>query len=61
MRSNWKAIYGYCKFNKQTEEFGLDREKTDPYFTETSREIIKIQVNLMRRKRENLGYLRQWI
>ena len=56
LRSSWETKYGYCKFNKQTEEFELDKEKTDSYFTEKSREVIKVQCNLIRRKRENLGY-----
>ena len=56
LRYKVKKIYGYCKFNKQTEEFELDKENTDPYFMETKREIIHIHANLIRRKRENLGY-----
>jgi hypothetical protein len=30
---SWDA-YGYCKFNKQTGEFIVDKEKTDPYLLE---------------------------
>jgi len=56
IRYEVKKIYGYCKFNKQTEEFELDKEKTDPYFTEKSREVIKVHCNLISRKRETLGY-----
>ena len=56
IRYQIKKIYGYCKFNKQTEEFELDREKTDPYFTEKSREVIKVQYSLIKRRRDNLGY-----
>jgi hypothetical protein len=56
LSSLWETKYGYCKFNKQTEKFELDKEKTDPYYTEKNREVIKVQYNLIKRKRENFGY-----
>jgi hypothetical protein len=49
-------IYGYCSFNKITEDFILDKEKSHPYFTDQGRETIKIQVALIRIKRENAEY-----
>lgn len=37
--------YGYCAFNKVTEEFELDKVKTDPYFLPyEKREVIKVYV-----------------
>lgn len=53
---NMDPIYGYCTFNKETEEFILDTEESDPYFTEKSHEVIMAQVALIRKKRENAGY-----
>jgi hypothetical protein len=47
-----KRVYGYCQFNKRTEEFLLDNEKSDSYFTPYKREVIKVQVALIRKKRE---------
>ena len=56
----WKKIndkyelvtkYGYCKFNKQTEEFDLDVEKTDPYFINNTREVPAARSKLVRIKR----------
>ena len=56
LRYKLETKYGYCKFNKKTEKFELDKEKTDPYFTEKCREVIKVQVNLIRRKRDGLCF-----
>ncbi|MGC2310067.1 MAG: hypothetical protein WA432_00395 [Candidatus Babeliaceae bacterium] len=51
-----KSIYGYCSFNKNTEEFILDTEKSDPYFTERSREVMACYGKLIKRKRDNEGF-----
>ena len=46
--------YGFCKFNKKTEEFELDTNKSDPYFlAKNNREVIKVQVKLIQIKRSN--------
>lgn len=39
---------GYCSFNKKTNEFFTDKEKTDDYFFKSERELIKIYVKLIR-------------
>ena len=44
--------YAYCKFNKHTEEFTLDNEKSDPYFLIDSRSIVKAQCKLIKLARE---------
>jgi hypothetical protein len=49
-------IYGYCSFNKVTEDFILDKERSHPYFTDEGREVIKFHVALIRKKRENAAY-----
>ncbi len=49
--------YGYCKFNKKTEEFELVREKTDPHFFEKGkRTVTQAYVTLIGYKRKNLDF-----
>jgi hypothetical protein len=49
--------YGVCKFNKQTEEFETDKEKTDVYFfLPSSRELLFVKVRLMQNRREGRGF-----
>ena len=52
IRYQIKKIYGYCKFNKRTEEFELDKEKTDPYFLENSHTSILVMGKLMKCNKE---------
>lgn len=52
LRYRLETKYGYCKFNKETEEFELDKEKTDPYFTENSHAKILIMGKLMKCNKE---------
>lgn len=48
---------GYCQFNKKTEAFELDRERTDPDFLqENSRVVLKVHMKLLQCKRQDLGY-----
>jgi hypothetical protein len=42
---SWEA-YGYCKFNKQTGQFILDEEKTDPYLLERRKFVNKVRMVL---------------
>ncbi len=52
-RTSFKTIFAYCKLNKQTEEFFLDINKTNPYFLEpNSREIRHAMAQLIKRVRE---------
>lgn len=54
---NSKEIYGYCKFNKKTGEFILDKEKTDEYFLKRPYdEITWVHLKLRRFMRENKEY-----
>lgn len=39
---------GYCHFNKNTHEFTIDKTKTDEYFFLNKREIIHINVKLIK-------------
>jgi hypothetical protein len=56
-RNTWVTKYGFCKFNKQTEEFELDVEKTDLYFLDKdNREAFKVKIQLMRFKRDNVEF-----
>ena len=49
--------YGYCKFNKKTEEFELDQEKTDQHFFEKGKDIVKVaRLLLLSYKRKNLDF-----
>ncbi len=49
--------YGYCKFNKKTEEFELDQEKTDQHFFEKGKEIVKVaRLLLLYYKKRNLDF-----
>lgn len=57
LKTVWEAKYGYCKFNKLTEEFELDIIKTDTYFlTKDNREAIKVKVQLILCKQNNLTF-----
>ena len=57
LRAKFEDKYGYCKFNKITEEFVLDKKKTDPYFfNRMHKEVIAVHVKLRKLKRENLGF-----
>ncbi len=47
-----KTLYGYCLFNKETEEFELDKEKTDPYFLENTHASILVMGKLMKCNKE---------
>lgn len=39
---------GYCSFNKRSQEFILDKNKTDGYFFKNKREVIHVNVKLIR-------------
>lgn len=39
---------GYCSFNKSSQEFILDKNKTDEYFFQSEREAIKVFVKLIK-------------
>ncbi len=57
LRNKIETIYGYCSFNMTTEEFNVDLTKTNPYFlNKANREMFKVNVELIRRKREGLGF-----
>ncbi len=50
--------YGYCKFNKKTEEFELDPEKTDQhFFGEKGEYIVEVaRLLLLYYKKRNLDF-----
>lgn len=49
-----KTLYGYCLFHKETEEFELDKEKTDPYFLENTHASILVMGKLMKSNKEKI-------
>lgn len=51
-----KVAYGYCTFNKITEEFELDSQKSHSYFINNKRETFYTHVKLIRTKRESSSY-----
>lgn len=57
LRNKTEIKYGYCKFNKKTEDFELDQEKTYSYFLQESNPIAEIaQVLLLYYKIRNLDF-----
>ena len=50
-------VVGFCKFNKNTEQFLLDQQTTHKYFLENdSWEVMKVRVKLLECKRKTLGF-----
>ena len=57
IRYKTENVYGYCQFNKITEEFVLDGEKSNNYFLEKNNyEVKKVFFKLVYYKRNNLSF-----
>lgn len=62
LRRTIKYVYGYCEFNKTTEQFVVDKDKTDPHFFENpyyeglNYEAFKVWMKLVNQKRDNAGF-----
>lgn len=62
LRRTLKDVYGYCEFNKTTEKFILDKDKSDPYFFEdpyyegVNYEVFKVWTRLVKQKMKGEGF-----
>ena len=57
LRTQFEDKYGYCKFNKITEEFELILDKTDPYYLiKKRREVLLVYARLVRQQRDYLVF-----
>ena len=52
-RNKLEDVWGFCRFNKLTEEFELDKQKSHSYFTDGCWETIKVMTRLVYFKRNN--------